>query len=84
MELSGARFSLRQAGQTVDIEGSFVSHLQEAMGTVAGFAIEAGLDDIASDATEVMVELEQHESDDDYPARGTTPPFFSAALSLAS
>ncbi|QKY19656.1 hypothetical protein B4589_004400 [Halolamina sp. CBA1230] len=64
-ELSGARFSLRQAGQTIDIENTFVSHLQEAMGEVAGFAIEAGLDDIASDATEVIVELEQNESDDD-------------------
>lgn len=65
VELSGARFSLSQAGQTIDIEDTFVAHLQEAMGTVAGFAIEARLDDIASDATEVMVELEQHESDDD-------------------
>jgi hypothetical protein len=64
-ELSGARFSLRQAGQTIDIEDTFVSHLQEAMGKVAGSAIEAGLDDIASDATEVMVELEESELGDD-------------------
>ena len=65
MELSGPRGALFRAGRTVESVQPYMRHMEEAMGQTAGLAIEGGYDDVASNAAQLITDLQESQSNDD-------------------
>jgi len=62
MELGGPRGALFRAGGTVDSGQAYRGHMEKAMGQTAGLAIEAGYDDVASKAAQLIADLQESQS----------------------
>lgn len=63
--LTDSRRALQVAGEYVTDDSMFVEQMVQAMTEAAGFAIETGHDDLASDAIQNVTDLETLVSDDD-------------------
>ncbi|WP_408959425.1 hypothetical protein [Natrinema sp. 74] len=63
--LAESRRELQVAGQYVMSDSMFVEQIVQAMTEAAGFAIETGHDDLASDAIQNVTDLETLVSDDE-------------------
>lgn len=59
IQLSGPRGSLWSASECIDYDQAYVNYVEVAMGRTAGLAIEAGHDDIATKATQLITELQE-------------------------
>jgi len=58
-QLVGARDALFEASRRIKYDGNFFENVERAMGITAGIAINAGYDEIASDASQLIEELEE-------------------------
>jgi len=65
MELGGPRGALFRAGGTVDSGQAYVGHMEKAMGQTAGLAIEGGYDYVASEAAQIIRDLQASQANDD-------------------
>lgn len=65
VELGGARGTLMRAGESVSAQQAYMRHMQKAAGRIAGLAIEAGQDEIASEAAALIADLDDFESASD-------------------
>ncbi|WP_135806759.1 hypothetical protein [Halorussus marinus] len=63
--LTDSRRALQVAGEYVTDDSMFVEQMVQAMTEAAGFAIETGHDDLASDAIQNVTDLETLVSDDE-------------------
>ncbi|WP_323192800.1 hypothetical protein [Halostella sp. PRR32] len=63
--LTESRRALQVAGEYVMSDSMFVEQMVQAMTEAAGFAIETGHDDLASDAIQNVTDLETLVSDDE-------------------
>ncbi|UPW01064.1 hypothetical protein M0R88_02935 [Halorussus gelatinilyticus] len=63
--LTESRRALQVAGEYVMSDSMFVEQVVQAMTEAAGFAIETGHDDLASDAIQNVTDLETLVSDDE-------------------
>jgi len=69
--LTDSRRALQVAGEYVTDDSMFVEQMVQAMTEAAGFAIETGHDDLASDAIQNVTDLETLVSDDDFATSST-------------
>lgn len=65
MELGGPRGALFRAGGAVGSVQAYIGHMEKAMGQTAGLAIEGGYDDVASNAAQLIADLQESQSNDD-------------------
>lgn len=63
--LTDSRRALQVAGEYVTDDSMFVEQMVQAMTEAAGFAIETGHDDLASDAIQNVTDLETLVSEDE-------------------
>jgi hypothetical protein len=62
--LLSERESLRTAGRMVSNDERYLHYMEEALGAVAGIAIRYGHDELATNATDLLSEIEDEVSGD--------------------
>ncbi|WP_340099385.1 hypothetical protein [Salinibaculum salinum] len=65
MDLSMPRACLYDASKHIGSDRTYFKHMEDAIGRTAGFAIEGGYDDIASDASQLITDIQENVLDDE-------------------
>jgi len=65
IRLSGPRGALHNAGCYVDNDSLYFGRIEDAMGQTAGLAIEGGYDEVASDASQLVTDIQENVLDDE-------------------